>query len=98
MPTTSLYTGRGSINGNNKKKIERNFDKFDKSVGTHFDEPRLSVFGFLVHVDVAHVDVDSELFDAHPNGSTRWRRRHVNELDAARREAHLLPRVHSVSL
>ena len=53
------------------------------------------MFGFLVHVDVAHVDVDSELFDAHPNGSTRWRRRHVNELDAARRETHLLPRVHN---
>jgi hypothetical protein len=62
--------------------------------GTHFDEPRLSVFGFLVHVDVAHVDVDAELFDAHPNGPTRRRGRHVNELDAARREAHLLPRVH----
>lgn len=62
---------------------------------THFDEPRLSVFRFLVHVDVAHIDVDAELFDAHPNGPAGRRCRHVNELDAARRKAHLLSRVHS---
>jgi len=52
------------------------------------------VFGFLVHVDVAHVHVDAELLDAHPDGPARRRGRHVDELDAARREAHLLPRVH----
>lgn len=62
--------------------------------GTDFDEPRLGVFGLLVHVDVAHVDFDAQLLDAHPHGAAGRRRRHVNEFDGCRWEAHLLPWVH----
>lgn len=61
----------------------------------YFDKPRLSVFGFLVHVDVTHVNFDAQLFDAHPNGPARWRCGHIDELDTGRGETHLLPGVHN---
>lgn len=53
---------------------------------TDLDEPGLGVLGFFVHVDLAHVNFEAQLFDAHPDGAARRRRRHVDELQT--RPAH----------
>lgn len=66
-----------------------------KVARVYLDEPRLRVLGLLVHVEVAHVHLETELFDAHPHGAARRRGGHVDELEAEHGESRaLLSRLH----